>query len=107
MNHQQTINKMKITTEIDFVPFLIKVKAEPRFWEDAIIDGVPDTEHGEKIPFKSGSVWMPVIYFETGQVLNWPKVTADIHYKVCDQGEYYLEDKAGQKVKWKGDYVPG
>ena len=39
---------------------------------------------------------------------DWPQGTvAEIHYKVCDQGEYWLADSTGVKVaKRKGYYVP-
>lgn len=83
------------------------VSAEVRYWEDATINGEPSDESGDKIPLKEGDLWKPVIELATGRVLNWPiGTTADIHFKVCDQGEYWLENDDGKKVKWKGDYVP-
>ena len=34
-------------------------------------------------------------------------MTADIHYKVCDRGEYWLTEAGGARVsKWGGYYVP-
>lgn len=34
-------------------------------------------------------------------------MTARIHYKVCDAGEYWLADSHGNKShKWNGYYVP-
>lgn len=90
-----------------FSPLRLLVSAEVRYWEDAEINGSGDTEEGALIPLKVGNLWKPSIELETGRVLEWPNgTTADIHYKVCDQGEYWLEDSDGKRVKWKGDYVP-
>jgi hypothetical protein len=90
-----------------FSPSRLIVSAEVRYWEDAEINGEQDTVEGTRIPLKVGSLWKPIIELETGRVVDWPKgTTADIHYKVCDQGEYWLEDANGERLKWKGDYVP-
>lgn len=84
----------------------IEVSAEVRYWEDASIDGVEDTDG--KIALRKGDLWEPVIDLGTGAVKGWPVgVTADIHYKVCDAGEYWLQDANGKRVaKWGGYYVP-
>lgn len=90
-----------------FSPTRLIVSAEVRYWEDAKINGEQDTEDGTRIPLKVGSLWKPIIELETGRVLEWPQGTmADIHYKVCDQGEYWIEDADGERLKWKGSYVP-
>ncbi len=90
-----------------FTPVCLIVSAEVRYWEDAEINGVQDTEEGDNIPLKVGNLWKPQIELEKGRVMNWPQgTTADIHYKVCDQGEYWLEDANGKRMKKKGDYVP-
>lgn len=83
------------------------VEAEVRYWEDTEVNGQEDTT-GTLIPFRRDAMWCPVIELATGKFLNWPQgTTAAIHYKVCDQGEYWLGDAAGKKaVKWKGSYVP-
>lgn len=85
----------------------IEVNAEVRYWEDASVNGVEDVD-GTLIPFRKGSVWCPLIRLEDGYIHGWPEGTvAFIHYKVCDQGEYWLTDEGGKRVfKWKGDYVP-
>lgn len=84
----------------------LKVEARVRYWEDAYIDGVEDVKRS--VPFRQGDLWMPTIHLESGRIMMWPKgTTADIHYKVCDQGEYWLTDSQGKKqFKWKGYYVP-
>ncbi len=83
------------------------VSAEVRYWEDAKINGIEDTD-GDKVPMRSGDLWVPVIDLNTGTVIGWPfGTTARIHYKVCDAGEYWLGDDSGKKLlKWKDYYVP-
>lgn len=84
----------------------IEVSAAVRYWEDATVNGEEDTE-GKLIPFRFGDIWKPEIRLEDGLILNWPEGTeADIHYKVCDQGEYWLNDGNGRVAKWNGYYVP-
>lgn len=85
----------------------IEVKAEVRYWEDATVNGVEDLDGG-LIPFKTGLNWCPVICVESGQIVGWPIGTrADIHYKVCDAGQYWLLNENKERVgKWAGDYVP-
>lgn len=85
----------------------IKVEAGVRYWEDAKINGVEDTE-GTLTPLRQGSCWCPVIRLTDGQIMDWPQGTsADIHFKVCDDGEYWLMDKDKQlTAKWGGYYVP-
>lgn len=84
----------------------LEVEAEVRYWEDATVNGLEDT-HGVLIPFKRQSKWCPHIHLETGRVMGWPPGTsADIHYKVCDAGEYWLADEDGRIAKWGGFYVP-
>lgn len=85
----------------------IEVSAEARYWEDATVNGVDDTD-GSLIPLRFGALWTPVIRLCDGYIMGWPKgVAADIHYKVCDQGEYWLLDSEGSRIaKWAGDYVP-
>lgn len=84
----------------------IEVAADVRYWEDASINGQEDTDG--KIPLRKNDSWCPVIELATGSVSNWPVgMSADIHYKVCDAGEYWLLDSDGQRIgKWAGYYVP-
>lgn len=84
----------------------IEVEAGVRYWEDASVNGAEDTEG--KIPLRDGDAWKPVINLDSGQVLDWPAGTeADIHYKVCDAGLYWLQDEAGKRIaSWNGYYVP-
>lgn len=78
-----------------------------RYWEDATVNGIED-EDGSRIPCRLGDYWCPTIDLATGTILNWPEgTTADIHYKVCDDGEYWLADAEGNKLAHRDGYVPG
>jgi len=85
----------------------IEVEAGVRYWEDARVNYVTD-EDGSLIPFRSGDCWCPNIDLRTGKVVGWPEgVEADIHYKVCDAGRYWLLDEAGERIAERDGYVPG
>jgi hypothetical protein len=88
-------------------PTYIEVSAEVRYWEDATINGKEDSD-GTLTPFKRGTLWCPVIRLADGLVMDWPLgIVADIHFKVCDAGEYWLLDEGKQRIgKWDGYYVP-
>lgn len=84
----------------------LKVRAGVRYWEDATVDGEDDTE-GNLIPCRIADSWCPLIDLTTGKITNWNIATAaDIHYKICDDGEYWLLDKDGNEVKYIDGYVP-
>jgi hypothetical protein len=96
-----------IQAAVSFTPVFLCVAAKPRYWEDAQVNGETDTEDGKLIPLKSGDVWNLHIAIENGRVIGWPEgTTAEVHYKVCDAGQYWLEDAEGKRAKWTGDYVP-
>jgi hypothetical protein len=88
-------------------PVLLIVDAGVRYWEDAAVNGEEDSD-GTLIPHRRGDRWRPAIELATGAILDWPTgTTADVHYKVCDDGEYWLTDETGKRLlKWKGYYVP-
>ena len=96
---------MKTETETECATLL--VDAGVRYWEDAAVNGVDDTD-GDMIPHRCGDRWQITIELATGRVRHWPDGTmADVHYKVCDDGEYWLADEAGKRLrKWRGHYVP-
>lgn len=96
---------IKIEKEVDIKTVL--VKANVRYWEDAVINGQPD-EEGTLTPCRKGDLWCPEIDIDTGVILNWQKgIKADIHFKVCDAGSYYLKDADGNIVlKRENAYVP-
>lgn len=85
---------------------ILHVKAGVRYWEDATVNGITDAD-GTLIPFRLGDCWCPKINIDTGIVLDWPKGTvADIHYKVCDDGQYWIGTESETLLRWCGDYVP-
>jgi hypothetical protein len=96
---------IKIEKEVE-IKFL-HVKAGVRYWEDATVNDVEDV-NGDLIPCRDGNLWCPVIDIDSGQITNWTKgVVADIHYKVCDAGSYYLKDSEGNTLlSIDNDYVP-
>lgn len=85
----------------------IEVEAEVRYWEDATVNGEEDIV-GALIPGRDGDLWRVAIDLAAGRIIDWPAgITADIHYKVCDQGQYWLTDESGQRIaKYRSDYVP-
>lgn len=98
---------MKITLKIEkeFDAKFLQVEAGVRYWEDATVNGVTDTE-GDLIPCRVGDDWCPLIELETGRIINWEiGKTADIHYKVCDDGKYILQDDKKEEIKSVQDYV--
>lgn len=86
----------------------LHVEAGVRYWEDASVNGVEDTENGNNIPCKRGSLWAPIINLDTGIITNWEEgKTASIHYKICDAGSYHIHDVDGNAVlSIENDYVP-
>jgi hypothetical protein len=88
-------------------PSILMVDARVRYWEDAEVNGISDDD-GNLIPCRVGDSWMPTIELATGVILGWPVGTsAKIHYKVCDDGDYWLADAEGNRLyKWADHYVP-
>ena len=85
---------------------LLKTRIGARYWEDATVNGVEDAE-GDLIPLRDGDCWCPTIDIETGIIQEWPiGTTADVHYKCCDDGEYWLVADDGFTLKYPGYYVP-
>lgn len=99
--------KIKITKKIEIEIKTVLVKAGVRYWEDSEVNGVEDVK-GDLIPCRDGDYWCPFIDIDTGVILNWTKgVTANVHYKVCDNGSYYLKDAAGEIIlSIERNYVP-
>lgn len=100
--------KIKIKVEKEVEVKTLQVKAEVRYWEDAEVNGKPDTEIGQNIPCKDGQNWCPEIDIETGKILNWELgKTANVHYKVADECGWDLKDENGVVVLSVEDgYVP-
>lgn len=117
--------KMKVEKEFD-VKFL-KVDAGVRYWEDAKVNGVRDTDlyesNGVGKPLMPCAVqikekpdynihsdhyrWRPLIDIETGQIVNWEQgFYANVHYKVCDDFTCYILNGNNEVVYEYDDYVP-
>lgn len=85
----------------------LKAECGVRYWEDGEVNGIEDT-NGELIPLRVKDSWCPTIDLATGAIENWPEgTTADVHYKVCDAGRYFLLDAEKNVVREIDGYVPG
>lgn len=97
---------MKINVNKRVEVSFLQAKCGVRYWEDATVNGMDD-EEGKLIPCRKGDYWCPLINLKSGQIINWEEDNeADIHYKVCDDGEYQLINKDGDIVKNIEGYVP-
>lgn len=98
--------KLTIKKEVEVDVKTLHVRAGVRYWEDATVNGVED-EQGDLIPCRDGEDWKPIINIETGQITNWEEgKIADIHYKICDDGDYYLKDDKDEEIIHQEGYVP-
>lgn len=80
-----------------------------RYWEDATIDGVEDSDGS--IPCREGDTWAITIDVDEGRILDWDNPNQDtiasVHYKVCDDGKYELYTEKGNLIRSvSGVYVP-
>ena len=96
---------IKVKKEVEIKT--LEVKAGVRYWGTAEVNGVDD-EMGDLIPCRDDDYWCPIIDIETGIITNWIQgTTAEIHYKVCDDGSYYLKDENNETVlSIEENYVP-
>lgn len=118
---------MKTTTIIEPSDIkYIKIDVGPRYWEDGEINGKDDISWEEQskgnkpnMPFavfnedrakirRSESYrWVLTIDVDNLKILDWPQgISANIHYKVCDDGTYFLMDKDKNVLEEKECYVP-
>ena len=92
----------------DPVREIVRVDAEPRYPEDAEVNGVREDNDNPKMPFlvhddkyADGWCWKLDIDIVTGEIIGWPKdVRSRVWYKVCD----CCGVKYGGKEYY--DYVP-
>ncbi len=119
--------KITITEEKEIDIKYLKLEVFPRYWEDSEVNGSPDIDFYEtrgegtpKMPCAEKTLyrsdfhkdfykwcWTPIINVETGQIINWTEgTTANIHYKVCDEGTYILLDENKNEIKKIESYVP-
>jgi len=99
--------KIELLKKVEFDAKYLYVEAGVRSYEDAEVNGVDD-ENGDLIPCKEGDLWKPIIDIDEGKIINWAQgTTAKIHYKVCDNGSYYLKDADKNIIKSvEQEYVP-
>ena len=100
--------KVTVKKEVEIDVKTLHVNAGVRYWNDTDVNGVEDTEDGANIPCKVGDIWKPIIDLETGKIINWEiGKTASVHYKVCDNGRYYLKDADDEIIlSIEDNYVP-
>ena len=86
----------------------IKLEVNPRYWEDADINGAQAFEDGSNVPFKDGENWILIIRIDDGVIIDWPEgISASFHFKVCDAGTYHLLDENMEKIASRlNTYVP-
>lgn len=86
----------------------IEIEADVRYWEDATVNGVQEDDDNPTIHGAEDGCWKVRIDLEDGSIVGWPEgVAASVHYKVCDAGEYWLQNEKGERIaKSKGYYVP-
>jgi len=97
--------KITIKKEIEVTIKTLHVKAGVRYWDDTRVDGEED-EKGDLIPCRIGNYWCPIIDIESGRIINWVTgKSADIHYKICDDGIYTLKDEDNNIVLENDGYV--
>lgn len=110
--------KVKIKTTKTVNIKYMGIDAGVRHWEDSEVNGESDVDLHDnpdivpKMPFavkndKGEWRWRPVIDVETGVIIDWPKgTTANVWYKVCDDGIYTLMDGIKGTVVEIESYVP-
>jgi len=83
------------------------IDASIRYWGDSTVNGIADT-NGDLVPCRDGDRWQPKIDIQTGVITNWELGTvANINYKVCDEGKYFLTNSDGTRImQGCGFYVP-
>lgn len=85
----------------------IKIEAKVHHPEDSLLNGQPDTLF--RMPLQEGSIeriWSPIIDLHTGKVLEWSKQSAEINYKVRDEGIYTYLDSEFNEISIHEGYVP-
>lgn len=117
--------KLTINKPVDYEAKFLKVDAGVRYWNDAKVNGIEDTDVEESgnaptipcaeyigeqpgILCESSWRWRPIIDIDEGKIANWKQgVTAHIHYKVCDDGIYEVIEANGNVLAAHEGYVPG
>lgn len=97
--------KITLTVKQEFEVTFLKVRAGVRYWDDGEVNGVEDTD-GNLMPCREDLDWCPIININTGQITNWTKgTTAEVHYKTCDDNDFYLLDDKQKEIVHIEGYV--
>lgn len=100
--------KITITRPVDVDVKYLFASMHVRYWEDATVNDIRETDEAPTIPLRNGDMWDIMIDIEQGRIMNWPVGnTASTYYKVCDEGTYTLTsyDMEGVVIR-KSGYVP-
>ena len=89
----------------------IKCNVGPRYFEDAEVNGVMETEENPTMPMvvDNGKEKRFIISIDVkeGRIVGWPAgVDAVTYYKICDDGTYTFMDVFGSTLKEINSYVP-
>lgn len=119
--------KIIINKPTEFEAIYLKVDAGVRYWDDAKVNGeydtncedlespaaeptIPCAEYvGEQHRVLHGENWRwrPLIEIEAGKIVNWQQgITANIHYKVCDDFACEILDGNKEVITSYNGYVP-
>lgn len=95
-----------MTRRSDAARFL-DVDAGVRYWEDAHCISHPEHK-GEDIPGRDGKRWKVRIDLSNGHITPFtPNTVWSVHFKVCDDGSYWLVNEDGERVASReGEHVP-
>lgn len=119
--------KIIINKPIEFDAIYLKVDAGVRYWDDAKVNGEYDTNCDDlENPAAAPTIpcaeyvgaqhrvlhgenwrWRPLIEIETGKIVNWKQgITANVHYKVCDDFICDITDEDDIAIASYNGYVP-
>lgn len=119
--------ELELTIKNKYDVHYLKVDAGVLYWNDSDVNGEEDIDFYEtkgvgipKMPcavqvkdkpesniYSDHYRWQPIIDINNGQIINWTQgVSAFVHYKVCDEGEYILLDKDKNEIVSIQSYVP-
>lgn len=98
--------KFKRMVEVESDATHLLAEMGVRYWEDATVNGEDENDNSPTMPFAKNGIWLIKIDLESGAISDWPRgITAETHYKVCDDGVYSLLD-GETLIQMKDGYVP-
>ena len=96
--------KLTINKPTDFEAIYLKVDAGVRYWNDTKVNGVYD----QRSTLRGYNWrWRPLIDIDLGKIVSWKQgVTANVHYKVCDDFQCDILDGNKEIITSCNGYVP-